>query len=360
MIVEGQIFEITVRANTLKYYNDLGYGVKIAEKLPIPTEHLSKGSHVKIKCSCDICGNPKETIYRDYLQSFNNGGKYCCSTKCNQFKNKITNLERHGVENIFQSEIIKDKIKQTNLKNFGVEHNSQREGFGDMVKQTKLENHGDENFNNNQKAKETTLERHGDENYRNMEKSRQTKLENHGDENYVNIEKMKQTNLKNLGVEFPFQSEKIQYKCRQTCFENHGVKNPFQIPEIIDTIFETRWGLTHDEYLESLPDFKLYRNRVLFFTRKQPTHLLENIEKRSNYDHHLDHMFTIYEGFKQNICPYIIGNIINLEMLTSEDNRSKHIDCSQTKEQLFEKYDNRQNLLEQLIKDYNKKQSLII
>lgn len=41
-------------------------------------------------------------------------------------KGKITNLERFGVENPFQSEDIKDKIKKDNFDKYGVEHNMQR------------------------------------------------------------------------------------------------------------------------------------------------------------------------------------------------------------------------------------------
>lgn len=41
-------------------------------------------------------------------------------------KGKKTNLDRFGVENAFQSEMIKDKIKKDNLEKYGVEYNVQR------------------------------------------------------------------------------------------------------------------------------------------------------------------------------------------------------------------------------------------
>lgn len=41
-------------------------------------------------------------------------------------KGKKTNLERYGVENVFQSEVIKDKIKKDTINKYGVEYNVQR------------------------------------------------------------------------------------------------------------------------------------------------------------------------------------------------------------------------------------------
>lgn len=42
-------------------------------------------------------------------------------------KTKSTNIERYGVENVFQCEEIKDKIKETNLERYGVEYPAQNE-----------------------------------------------------------------------------------------------------------------------------------------------------------------------------------------------------------------------------------------
>jgi hypothetical protein len=53
-------------------------------------------------------------------------------------------------------------------------------------------------------------------------------------------------------------------------------------------------------------------------------------EGKSGIDgaYQLDHKFSIAEGFKQNIPPYIIGGIKNLEFIPWEDNRKKGSDCS--------------------------------
>jgi len=76
-----------------------------------------------------------------------------------------TNLERHGVANVFQSTETKNKIKETNLHKYGVEHSSQRTDF---------------------------------------------------------IEKLKRTNNERYGVDFPAQSKKIQGKISNTLIEIYG------------------------------------------------------------------------------------------------------------------------------------------
>ncbi|PCI28137.1 hypothetical protein COB55_04475 [Candidatus Wolfebacteria bacterium] len=337
----------------------------------------------------------------------------------NPEKNKQTKLERHGDENYNNPDRISEthlnktyeEIEQSNKKReetmmeiSGVTHNWSGV-YGDRVcDMTKLENHGDINYNNREKFKETCLiiysghpmqnaevrkksqetklERHGDPFFNNMEKSKQTNLKNlgveytfqseeiieksketkrrlYGNENYTNREQALLTNISLYGVEYPFQLEFFQEKYKQTCLERFGVEHPSYSFDVIKKQIETKTGMKYEEYLERIPDWELYKKQVLKFTRRQSIYLLESVEKRGlsgvNGSYQLDHMFTIYEGFKQNICPYIIGNICNLIMLPWEDNISKYVCCSLTKQQLFDRYDNRDKLLEQLTEDYNKR-----
>jgi len=60
---------------------------------------------------------------------------YCkkCTIKKQQEKQKITNLDRYGVVNVFQNEEIKKIIKETNLQRYGCENPSQNE----QIKQKK-------------------------------------------------------------------------------------------------------------------------------------------------------------------------------------------------------------------------------
>ena len=88
---------------------------------------------------------------------------------------------------------------------------------------------------------------------------------------------------------------------------------------------------------KSLSEREQYYKQVWFFTNQQNLKLLPNYEKRGK-EYQLDHKFSIIAGFINNIPPYIIGNINNLEMLSTHDNTSKQGKCSITKEELFKLY----------------------
>ena len=90
-----------------------------------------------------------------------------------------------------------------------------------------------------------------------------------------------------------------------------------------------------------MDDFQLYSYLCRKITYKQDLSVLKNIEKRGNANkglYHLDHKFSIFEGFKNNIPPYIIGNIVNLEMIIGRNNLIKNRKSSIKKEELFKKY----------------------
>ena len=94
-----------------------------------------------------------------------------------------------------------------------------------------------------------------------------------------------------------------------------------------------RWGgRDYDEYLNNLTEFKKYKKRVISITNRQPIHTLLNYDKRGvagvDGNYHLDHRFSILEGFIQNVDSKIIGDIKNLEFIPWEDNVKKRTKCS--------------------------------
>lgn len=86
-------------------------------------------------------------------------------------------------------------------------------------------------------------------------------------------------------------------------------------------------------------DFYNYIRLVWRITNENDLSKLKNIEKRGRSEiknsFQLDHKFSISEGFRQNILPYYIGNINNLEMILSIKNSSKKGKCSITLNELF-------------------------
>jgi len=140
--------------NNINHYKQYFDNLKIGDKIEIPIEKLSPGSHLKILSKCDICGVEKNIPYRDYLNSFNNGNYFCCNkcalekrrkTKLEKYndagyhnieKMKKTNLEIYGFENVFQNEDIKDKIKETCYKKYKVKFTSQTNIVKEKTKET--------------------------------------------------------------------------------------------------------------------------------------------------------------------------------------------------------------------------------
>jgi hypothetical protein len=90
--------------------------------------------------------------------------------------------------------------------------------------------------------------------------------------------------------------------------------------------------------LELKTDFEKYKQLVWSYTRKNNLNLLENYDKRGKSTYHLDHKFSITQGFLNDIPPEIIGSIYNLEMLCHKDNIKKNSKCSITKEELLKMY----------------------
>jgi hypothetical protein len=90
--------------------------------------------------------------------------------------------------------------------------------------------------------------------------------------------------------------------------------------------------------LKHLKGFQLYKKRVLTLTKESYRRYKGYINplniRRSRY-YHLDHKYSITEGFRNCIPPYIIGSYCNLEIIPSRLNEQKGANCSITKEDLF-------------------------
>lgn len=77
---------------------------------------------------------------------------------------------------------------------------------------------------------------------------------------------------------------------------------------------------------ETNKNYRIYKNII------NPLNIQRNI------NNHLDHRYSIFEGFRNNIDYKIIGSIFNLEIIDSKLNLMKNIKCSITIEELIEKY----------------------
>jgi len=101
-----------------------------------------------------------------------------------------------------------------------------------------------------------------------------------------------------------------------------------------DRLAESNYNMGLWTRPEDKDDFSHYRVKVEGVMRKyaDEIHLLENFNKRGHANktgsYHLDHKFSIFEGFHNNIPIYIIGHICNLEMIEARNNLAKNRKCS--------------------------------
>lgn len=224
---------------------------------------------------CEICG--KDSIFRDYKRGYSPACSASCMTKI-QFKN--------------QEPMSKER----------------KELMVSRVKATKLERYGDENYNNSENNKRVWTEEQK--------------------------EKSKKTCLKRYGVENISQLETIKDKKKKTTISKYGKLWPNIDQKKVRKIMEMkgRWiPLSEKE------DFLIYRQIVDKLTLRISKNI-KNIELRGVHKYHIDHRYSVYQGFKDNICAHVIASEYNCEMIPCKENWSKNSDCSITKEDLFKNY----------------------
>ena len=117
---------------------------------------------------------------------------------------KKTNLSRYGVENVFQSKDVLDRLSDDR-------HSGK---FARKASDTKELRYGDKNYNNMSKNKQTKLDRYGDENYNNSLKNKDTRISNNGGEYWSKEQRDKLSNTRIVN--------KSQEKAKQTIIAKYG------------------------------------------------------------------------------------------------------------------------------------------
>ena len=106
------------------------------------------------------------------------------SDGCRNHAKKVSFIKKYGVENPFQSDVVKEKIKETTLKNYGVEHISKSEYIKLKKKETSIKNYGVSHPLKTEiiksKSKLSKLKKYGDANFNNKHKAKKTLIEKYG------------------------------------------------------------------------------------------------------------------------------------------------------------------------------------
>ena len=147
--------------------------------------------HMDRHPACKICGNPVGWYGK------NNDFRIYCSRKCqysdDDFWSEVrgTCKERLGVENPFQSESVKERIKEKHIEKLGVDYPMQSEAVRLKSRESCIANLGVDNPSKSEEVKAKKMA----------------------------------TTFSNYGVEHPFQSEVVKAKAMTTCIDHWGVDN---------------------------------------------------------------------------------------------------------------------------------------
>ena len=125
-------------------------------------------------------------------------GKNACK-HCTSIRVKETNLNKYGVECVFQLDSVKEKSKKTIMDKYGVENVSQSNEIQDKIKRNNLIKYGVTNTSQLDSIKE----------------------------------KVKQSNREKFGVDYPMQLDDFQKRIKQTDMQKYGVAHHTQAPEVI-------------------------------------------------------------------------------------------------------------------------------
>ena len=170
--------------------------------------NLGRFSKVIITAKCDTCDIEKYLMLKLYTSYGYINGEYLCR-KC---KSKKNNLEKYGVENVFQLESVKNKSKNTIMKKYGCEFISQSEDIKEKIRKNSLEKYG----------------------------------ETHHLKNKSIYNKLIKTNLEKYGVENVSQSDIIKQKKIKTCNYNFGVdyiSKHIDFKEILKKTYILKYGV---------------------------------------------------------------------------------------------------------------------
>lgn len=153
---------------------------------------------------------------------------------------------------------------------------------------------------------------------------------------------VKNTLLEKYGADNPMRIDKFKSKLKDVLLEKYGVDNASKSNIVTAKIRKSRIDSGSWVSDEDRTELEKYRLAVKKITAKSyHDHYYKinpNNLTRSRYQYHVDHIFSVEEGFKQKVPVEVIGHWTNLRMLWHLDNSIKNTKCHTTLKQLLEQY----------------------
>lgn len=155
-----------------------------------------------------------------------------------------------------------------------------------------------------------------------------------------------QANMMNSIERDPVKKELDKQKRREKFISGYSsYLNSIRPKDRIEKIRKTHELKGNWTKLEDLNSFRMYGRIVWIITNKSAKEKYTKEElktrgkKKENNNTNLDHIFSISDGFKNNILPTIIGSKSNLRLICCSENYKKRTRSDITKEKLFELFD---------------------
>jgi len=109
---------------------------------------------------------------------------------------------------------------------------------------------------------------------------------------------------------------------------------------------ESRTIYKDQEKADSYYAYKECVDRLSNYNFRKYYYIINPYRLERAYDkYHLDHIYSISDGFKNNIPPHIIANPSNLQLLWCTDNMKKHNNSDVTIKELYERYNKFKELM---------------
>lgn len=153
-----------------------------------------------------------------------------------------------------------------------------------------------------------------------------------------------------LGVDNASQLQSIKNKKKEKSLEKYGVDNVSKaaiVKNIIRNKTKDRWDKIYNNKNFSSENLtrEQYRRRANQYANTQYNRYISEIDpkKMRSNEWHVDHIYSITDGFLNNVPINIISDITNLRLIRSTDNYKKHQKSEKTLHKLIEDYNTRNN-----------------
>lgn len=283
---------------------------------------------------CPICNIREKKLVKNCKNIYL---KTCGAKNCLLKSKQQTNLKKYGHISNLHGELEKSKIISTLKKKYGVENVSQIPEIKEKKRMTCKKHFGVDWPMQSQeillKSKNTLMKMYGVNNISKVP-SVIEKLRNH----WFNIDpllgiskyqladfKRKEYYLEKYGVPYYYQTDEFKKKYKKKMIEKHGVDNYSKTQEFEQFLISTGRKMTN----ELLNEYENYYRKVVNYTSRSFTKYKKDLCKlySRSKNYHLDHVYSISEGFKKKIDPRIIGSICNLQILPAFVNLKKRGEC---------------------------------